>query len=96
LTEVEVSQRATNEATLGDARRDRPDLPRAEPVLEGAAAGYRGQIGRNAAIPHSLTANIVFREGDVLVTGASAPVWGYLVRARANDGDRRARRPSRR
>ena len=25
-----------------------------------------------------MTANIVFREGDVLVTGASAPVWGYL------------------
>jgi Xaa-Pro aminopeptidase len=44
----------------------------------GAHAGYRGQIGRNSAIPHALAGNIVFREGDVLVTGASAPVWGYL------------------
>jgi Xaa-Pro aminopeptidase len=44
---------------------------------EGATAGYRGQIGRNAAIPHALANNIVFADGDVLVTGANAPVWGY-------------------
>ena len=44
---------------------------------DGAEAGYRGQIGRNAAIPHALANNIVFQEGDVLVTGAGAPVWGY-------------------
>jgi hypothetical protein len=43
----------------------------------GAMAGYRGQIGRNAAIPHALPNNIVFEAGDVLVTGATAPVWGY-------------------
>src|SRR5439155_5095152 len=43
----------------------------------GAEAGYRGQIGRNAAIPHALPNNIVFQTGDVLVTGATAPVWGY-------------------
>jgi Xaa-Pro aminopeptidase len=42
-----------------------------------AGAGYRGQIGRNAAIPHALANNITFQEGDVLVTGAGAPVWGY-------------------
>lgn len=45
---------------------------------EGASAGYRGQIGRNAAMPHALTSNIKFQEGDVLVTGASAAVWGYV------------------
>jgi Xaa-Pro aminopeptidase len=43
----------------------------------GASAGYRGQIGRNAAIPHALANNIVFRDGDVLVTGAGATMWGY-------------------
>ena len=43
----------------------------------GASAGYRGQIGRNAAIPHALANNIIFREGDVLVTGAGATMWGY-------------------
>jgi Xaa-Pro aminopeptidase len=44
----------------------------------GATAMYRGQIGRNGSIPHALAENIVFRGGDVLVTGATAPVWGYL------------------
>jgi Xaa-Pro dipeptidase len=78
LTEVEVSQRATNEATLAMLDAIGPIYRAQNAFSEGAAAGYRGQIGRNAAIPHSLTANIVFREGDVLVTGASAPVWGYL------------------
>jgi Xaa-Pro aminopeptidase len=47
-------------------------------LFSGAGAGYRGQIGRNSAIPHALAGNIVFQAGDVLVTGASAPVWGYL------------------
>jgi Xaa-Pro dipeptidase len=78
LTEVEVSQRATNEATLAMLDAIGPVYRAQSPFFDGASAGYRGQIGRNAAIPHSLTANITFREGDVLVTGASAPVWGYL------------------
>jgi Xaa-Pro aminopeptidase len=78
LTEVEVSQRATNEATLAMLDAIGPIYRAQNPFSEGAAAGYRGQIGRNAAIPHSLTANITFRAGDVLVTGASAAVWGYL------------------
>jgi Xaa-Pro aminopeptidase len=78
LTEVEVSQRATNEATLAMLDAIGPIYRAQNPFFEGASAGYRGQIGRNAAIPHSLTANITFQEGDVLVTGATAPVWGYL------------------
>jgi Xaa-Pro dipeptidase len=78
LTEVEVSQRATNEATLAMLDAIGPIYRAQNPFFEGASAGYRGQIGRNAAIPHALTANIVFQAGDVLVTGATAPVWGYL------------------
>src|ERR671935_1587710 len=78
LTEVEVSQRATNEATLAMLDAIGPIYKAQNPFFEGASAGYRGQIGRNAAIPHSLTANITFQAGDVLVTGATAPVWGYL------------------
>jgi Xaa-Pro aminopeptidase len=77
-TEVEVSQRATNEATLAMLDAIGPIYRAQNPFFEGASAGYRGQIGRNAAIPHALTGNITFQEGDVLVTGASAPVWGYL------------------
>jgi Xaa-Pro aminopeptidase len=44
---------------------------------DGPGAGYRGQIGRNAAIPHALANNITFQPGDVLVTGAGCPMWGY-------------------
>jgi Xaa-Pro dipeptidase len=78
VTETEVSQRASDEATFAmlDAI---GEIYRAQnPFASGAHAGYRGQIGRNAAIPHALAGNLVFQEGDVLVTGASAPVWGYL------------------
>jgi Xaa-Pro aminopeptidase len=78
LTEVDVSQRATNEATLAMLDAIGPIYRAQNPFFEDASAGYRGQIGRNAAIPHALTANITFQAGDVLVTGATAPVWGYL------------------
>jgi Xaa-Pro aminopeptidase len=77
-TETEASQRASDEATFAmlDAI---GELYRAQSFFSfGAHAGYRGQIGRNSAMPHALAGNIVFREGDVLVTGAGAPVWGYL------------------
>ena len=77
-TETEVSQRASDEATFAmlDAI---GEIYRAQSfVSSGPHAGYRGQIGRNSAIPHALAGNLVFQAGDVLVTGASAPVWGYL------------------
>ena len=78
VTETEVETRASTEATYAMLDAIGADLSRAEPVvLDGAIAGYRGQIGRNAAIPHALPNNIVFQAGDVLVTGATAPVWGY-------------------
>jgi Xaa-Pro aminopeptidase len=76
-SETEVSQRASQEATLTMLDTIGP-IYRAQSIFEsGAGAGYRGQIGRNAAIPHTLALNITFRAGDVLVTGAGAPVWGY-------------------
>ena len=78
VTETEVSARASNEATFAMLDAIGP-IYRAQSFLDrGASAGYRGQIGRNSAIPHALAGNIVFQAGDVLVTGASAPVWGYL------------------
>lgn len=77
LTETEVSQRASNEAT-------RAMLDTIGPIYRGqgwgaggASAGYRGQIGRNSTIPHALANNLTFQSGDVLVTGAGASVWGY-------------------
>jgi Xaa-Pro aminopeptidase len=78
LTETEVTQRASNEATLAMLDAIGPVYRAQNGFFDGASAGYRGQIGRNGAIPHALANNITFREGDVLVTGAAAPVWGYL------------------
>jgi Xaa-Pro dipeptidase len=54
-----------------------PDFdPRAWVMLP-ASAGFRSQIGANAALPHAINRNLVMREGDVLVTGASSLIWGY-------------------
>jgi len=76
-TETEVSLRASNEATLAMLATLGPLYRSQSMFWDGATAGYRGQIGRNAAIPHALANNITFQKGDVLVTGAGAPVWGY-------------------
>jgi Xaa-Pro aminopeptidase len=78
VTETYVQQRASNEATLAMLDAIGPIYRGQDPFSDGASAGYRGQIGRNAAIPHALANNMVFQDGDVLVTGATAPVWGYV------------------
>ena len=78
VTETEVSTRASDEATSAMLDAIGPIYRSQHPFVSGAHAGYRGQIGRGAAIPHALASNIVFQAGDVLVTGAAAPVWGYL------------------
>jgi Xaa-Pro aminopeptidase len=77
ITETEVERRASNEATSAMLDAIGPVYRSQSPYYDGAIAGYRGQIGRNASIPHAHGNNIVFQAGDVLVTGASAPVWGY-------------------
>lgn len=77
VTETEASLQASQEATLTMLDTIGPIYRAQSPFSNGAEAGYRGQIGRNAAIPHSLANNITFQAGDVLVSGASAPVWGY-------------------
>jgi Xaa-Pro aminopeptidase len=76
-TETEVSQRASNEATSAMLDAIGPIFRSQNEYYFGASAGYRGQIGRNSAIPHALANNITFQPGDVLVTGAGAAVWGY-------------------
>jgi len=75
VSETEAETRASTEATYAMLDAIGP-IYRAQSLwFSGAVAGYRGQIGRNAAIPHALPNNIVFAAGDVLVTGATAPVW---------------------
>lgn len=77
-TETEVSDRASREATAAMLDAIGPIYRAQSAWFSGATAGYRGQIGRNSAIPHALANNMTFQPGDVLVTGATAPVWGYL------------------
>lgn len=77
VSETDVETRASTEATSAMLDAIGPLYRAQSPYYAGAMAGYRGQIGRNAAIPHAHGNNIVFQAGDVLVTGASAPVWGY-------------------
>jgi Xaa-Pro aminopeptidase len=77
VSETEVTARAGIEATAAMLDAIGPLYRAQSPWFDGAVAGYRGQIGRNAAIPHAHANDIVFAAGDVLVTGATAPVWGY-------------------
>jgi Xaa-Pro aminopeptidase len=76
-SETEVSARASMEANLTMLDAIGPIYRAQSPFSAGASAGYRGQIGRGGAIPHAMANNVIFRAGDVLVTGAGAPVWGY-------------------
>lgn len=77
VTETEVSQRASQEATREMIATLAGHYRSLSMWADGPSAGYRGQIGRQSAIPHALNENIVFQPGDVLVTGASCPMWGY-------------------
>lgn len=77
VTETEVSMRANQEATVALLEALGAGYRAQSMYGEGPSAGYRGQIGRNAAVPHALTDNLRFAEGDVLVTGAGCPMWGY-------------------
>lgn len=76
-TETEVVQQANHEATAAMLHAIGPIYKAQSWQNYGASAGYRGQIGRNSAIPHALANNITFQPGDVLGAGATSWVWGY-------------------
>ena len=76
-TETETSLEASHKATLSMLDTLGSLYGGQKASSDGASAGYRGQIGRKSAWAHALAHNIVFQEGDVLVTETSAPVWGY-------------------
>ncbi len=78
VIESEASQRASHEATMAMVRTLGPAYRPLSWTFPGAHAGYRGQIGRQSAIPHAMTTHARIRPGDVLVTGASAAVGGYI------------------
>jgi len=76
LYEDEVSLAASMEATMAMARALK-GIYRPAGWSAGARAGFRGQIGVHSYYPHSLTRHAIIRAGDILVTGATAPVSGY-------------------
>ena len=80
-----MAARASDEATFAmlDAI---GEVYRAQNAFSSGAHAIPGSDRPHSAIPHALAGNITFREGDVLVTGASAPVWGYLSELERIDG----------
>ncbi|HLS20751.1 MAG TPA: Xaa-Pro peptidase family protein [Bacillota bacterium] len=73
-SEIEITNRASNEATLAMIETLGPDY---KPHGETASAYFRGQIGPESAFPHAVTQNIILSKGDTLVTAAAASVFGY-------------------
>lgn len=76
-TETEISMRASFDATQAMIRTLGPAYRPVSWGRPGAHAGFRGQIGKDSALPHAMTSNARLKVGDVLVTGADASVWGY-------------------
>lgn len=74
LSEIEITTRASSEATMAMIETLGPDY---KPHGNTAYALFRGQVGAMSAFPHAVTQNLVLRTGDTLVTGAAGEVWGY-------------------
>ncbi len=74
LSEIEITSRASSEATMAMIETLGKDY---KPHGSTAFAVFRGQVGPMSAFPHAVTQNIVLKKGDTLVTGAAATVWGY-------------------
>jgi len=76
-TETTVSMRASHEATVAMLDAIGSAFSAQSWPETGVRAEYRGQIGRGGTIPHTLANNVTFQRGDVLVSEASCPMWGY-------------------
>jgi Xaa-Pro dipeptidase len=76
-TETEISMRASFDATQAMIRTLGPEYRPLTFGMATAMAGFRGQIGKDSALPHAMTSNAKLQPGDILGTGANAIVWGY-------------------
>ena len=76
-TEAAASLQAGHEATLAMLEALGSSYGGQQASSDGVSAGYRGQIGLRSSWAHAVAHNIEFREGDVLVSETSAPIWGY-------------------
>jgi len=73
-SEIEITSRASNEATMAMIETLGPEY---KPHGQTAFAIFRGQIGAESAFPHAVTQNAILSTGDTLVTGAASSVFGY-------------------
>lgn len=78
LNETYVSNKASLEASMEMIEALGEEYRAIRNSSAGAFAGFRGQVGKHSALPHSVSTNATIQEGDVLVTGASSHVGGYL------------------
>jgi Xaa-Pro dipeptidase len=76
-TETQASLQAGHEATLAMLDALGSSFGGQQASSDGVSAGYRGQIGLRSSWAHAVAHDIEFREGDLLVSETSAPVWGY-------------------
>ena len=77
VSETEISMRASFEASQAMIRTLGPEYRTGGMSGSPASAGFRGQIGKDSALPHAVTSTAKLTAGDVLVTGAGANVGGY-------------------
>ena len=90
VTETDVERRASNEATSAMLDAIGPRYRAQSLWFEGALAAYRGQIGRNAAIPHAHGEQHRLRGRRRARHRRDGAGVGLPLGARADDGDRAA------
>lgn len=75
--DVEVALDASLRASLELREEYGSSYAQTRVSLSPIIVGYRGQVGPNSAIPHSIGTGKAIRRGDVLVTEAGVDIGGY-------------------
>jgi len=83
LYDYEISLRASLDASIMMKKALGPNYKPLRSEYP-AYAGFRGQVGEHGAYPHSISIERPIRAGDVLVTGATADVSGYMAELERN------------
>jgi len=77
LTENEISIQSSMDATLAMVKTFGEKDKAFTGSAESAMVGFRGQIGKYSAYPHSQTRNAIIREGDIIIGGTGPAIGGY-------------------
>lgn len=79
LGEIEICQRASSEAASLMLAAFGPHYCMSGMDRDGVRAVFRGQVGKNAALPHAVVINAACQLGDGIVTGTNAYIQGYFT-----------------